>query len=97
MSDYQKATDAAMHTLQQLEEGVNKNAGSFDALRARADQLYEDRVAQLAKANGDDVSKAHAIAVTDEVASRAYALSEELAERQDHAHDAGAQIAAYVG
>lgn len=96
MSDYQKATDAALHTLRQLEEGVNKHAASFNTIRKRADDLYEDRVAQIAKANNVDINKAHALAVDDPVASRAYALSEELAERQDHAHEAGSQVAAYL-
>ncbi|MDP3492866.1 MAG: hypothetical protein Q8R82_07110 [Hyphomonadaceae bacterium] len=96
MSDYQKATDAAMHTLEQLEEGVNKHAESFGVIRKRADDLYQSRVAQIAKANNVDVNKAHALAVDDPVASRAYALSEELAERQNGAHDAGEQIAAYL-
>lgn len=96
MSEYQKATDAAMHTLEQLEQGVNKHAESFGVIRKRADDLYQSRVAQLAKAHNVDVSEAHALAVDDEIASGAYALSQELAGREDHAHEAGSQVSAYL-
>lgn len=96
MSDFEKKSDGALAALADLEQAVAKNSGRFDSLRKRADDLYEDRVAQLAKANGGDVSKAHAMAVTDEIASKAYALSSELAERQDQSIEAGGRAAAYL-
>lgn len=97
MSDFNKKTDDAMATLQMLEDAVAKSAGAYDDLRKRADDLYEDRIAQIAKANGGDVGRAHGLAVNDEIASRAYAVSQELAEKQEHAYEAGGQIARYVG
>ena len=97
MSGYQKKADDALNMLETLEDAVAKSASGYDDLRKRADDLYEDRIAQLAKANGGDLSKAHGLAVTDEIASRAYAVSQELAEKQEHAYEAGGQIAAYVG
>jgi hypothetical protein len=96
MSEYQKKSDDAMATLDMIEQAVAKSAGRFDDLRKRADDLYADRLAQIAKANGGDISKANALAVSDEVAQRAYAISNDLAERQSHAHDAGARLATYI-
>lgn len=97
MSDFQKKSDEALATLKMLDDAVAKNAGGYDALRKRADDLYEDRVAQLAKAHNVDAATAHGLAVNDEVASRAYAVSQELAEKQETAYDVGDQIARYVG
>lgn len=96
MSEYQKKSDDALALLADLEQAVTKSAGRFDELRSRADDLYEDRVSQIAKANGVDMATANAMAVNDEVAKRAYALSSELAERQDHAYEAGSQLARYI-
>lgn len=82
--------------LEQLEAAVGKSAGRFDELRERADRIYEDRVADIAKANSCDMSRAHALAAQDDIASRAYTLSCDLAERQSRAQSAGLSAAAFI-
>lgn len=96
MTDFSKKADEQMATLQALEDAVEKNAAGHGELRKRADAIYEARVEQLAKANNVSINDAHGMAAKDEIAQRAYAVSQELAERQEHALDAGAGIAAYV-
>lgn len=85
-----------MQALETIEHAVAKSTEHFSALRKRADDLYEDRVQQIAKEKGCDVLKAHALAAEDEIASRAYSLSSELAEREANAITAAHRIAAYV-
>jgi hypothetical protein len=96
MSEYQKVTDGALHILGELEAAIQKSTGGHAELRKRADDAYDARVAQIAKERGVDLAEAHALAVTDEVASRAYAVSQELAERQAGAAEAASGAAAYI-
>lgn len=96
MSDFDKKTDDAMRTLDMIETAVAKSAGSYDEQRARADEVFERRVEQLAELHGVDMAKAYSLATTDELAKRAYRVSAELAERQGDARDGGGQIAAYI-
>lgn len=96
MSDFDKKTDDAMAKLDMIEQAIAKSAGAYDDLRKRADDLYEDRIAQLAQVHKVNVSRAHGLAVSDPIASRAYAVSQELAERQQDAHEGGSHMAAYV-
>jgi len=86
----------SIEVLEQLEAAVGKSAGRFNDLRERADRLYEDRVADLAKSNSCGLSQAHALASQDDIASRAYALSCDLAERQSRAESAGMSVAAFT-
>lgn len=96
MSDFKKKSDDALAILDTIEQAVAKSAGRFDELRTRADEVFEARIEQLAQLNGVDINKAHGLAVTDPVASRAYALSSQLAERQDHAREAGGHLASHL-
>jgi len=82
--------------LEQLEAAVGKSAGRFDELRERADRIYEDRVAQIAKSEGCGMVRAYALATQDDIASRAYTLSCDLAERQSRAESAGMSVAAFT-
>lgn len=97
MSDFEKQAAEHMAKLEMLEDAVAKSAGSHGELRKRADDAYQARVEQLAKANNVDMATAHGLATKDEVAQRAYAVSQELAAEHDHAIEAGGRIAAYVG
>jgi hemerythrin superfamily protein len=88
--------DQSIKALETIELAVAKSTEHFSALRKRADDLYEDRVQQIAKDKGCDLLKAHALAAEDEIASRAYSLSSELAEREAKAITAAQGIAAYI-
>lgn len=90
------AVTDAMHMLDELQEAVAKNAGKFDHLREQADELYQQRVEQIAKQHNVDAATAHGLAASDEIAAKVYAISQELAAKQDHAHEAGSMAAAYV-
>lgn len=98
MGDFNKSIEvtSAMATLETLEDAVAKNAAGHGELRKRADDVYQARVEQLAKANDVSISEAHGLAINDEIASRAYAVSQDLAAKQEHAIEAGGQIAAFV-
>lgn len=89
--------EEAIRSLEMLEEAVAKSSGRHGELRKRADALYQERVGQLARAHGCDERRAHALAATDPVASRAYALGSELAESERRSIGAGMRAAAYVG
>lgn len=97
MDDFEKKADELLATLEMLEGAVAKSAGSHGDLRKRADDLYQARVQQLAKAHNVDEATAHGLAVNDDVAKRAYAASEQFAADQEQAYEAGGRIAAYVG
>lgn len=96
MSEYHKAADRALHILGELETAIEKSTGGYDELRKRADDVYDSRVAQIAKERGVDAVEAHRLATQDEVASRAYSVSQELAERHAGAVEAAHGAAAYV-
>ena len=98
MTDIREAAEVkkAMDKLDMIEQAVAKSAGRFDDLRSKADEVYESRVEMLAELHGVDISKAHGLAASDEIASRAYAVSNELAERQQAAHEGGSHMAAYI-
>lgn len=97
MTDFSKKADEQMATLQMLEEAVEKNAAGHGDLRKRADDVYQARVEQLAKAHNVSISEAHGLATSDEIAQRAYAVGQELADKQECTLEAGGRIAAYVG
>lgn len=96
MSNYDDVAKSAMATLDMIETAVAKSAGAYDDLRNRADEVFESRVSQLAELHGVDMSKAHALAASDPLASRAYAVSSRLAEKQQEAHEGGSHMAAYL-
>lgn len=88
--------DQSLKALETIELAVAKSTEHFSALRKRADDLYEDRVQMIAKEKSCDLNKAHALATEDPIASRAYTLSSELAEREANAITAAHRIAAYI-
>lgn len=89
--------DEALSALEMIESVVSKAGGEAADLRRRADDLYMDRVAVIAKQRGCSDAEAHARAAADDVASRAYALSVDLAECERRQATAAGRIAAYVG
>ncbi len=99
MDDFNKSIEvtSALATLQMLENAVTKSAEGHGELRKRADAVYQTRVEQLAKAHNVDMATAHGLAASDEVAQRAYSVSQELVAEQEHAIESGGGIAAYVG
>jgi hypothetical protein len=88
--------DQNIRTLETIETAVAKSTEHFSELRKRVDDLYDDRVRQIAKDGGCDLAKAHALAADDPIASRAYSLSAELAERVAKAITAASGLAAYM-
>ena len=86
----------ALKTLAMIDQAVAKSTARFSDLRKSADDLYEDRVRELAKEHGVDAVAAHGLAAQDDVASRAYAISCELSEREAKAVAAGNGLAAYI-
>lgn len=96
MSEYQKAVDRAVHILDELETAIEKSTAPYGELRKRADDVYQSRVEQIARERGVDMSKAHGLASKDDVARRAYAVSQELAERHDEAITGANQVTAYI-
>lgn len=91
-----EAVTAALQALEMIDEAVAKSTARFSELRKRADDLYDDRVRELAKVHGVDEHRAHALAAQDEIAIRAYSMSAELAEREARAITAANGMAAYV-
>lgn len=85
-----------MSALEMLEEAVLKSSSRHAELRKRADDIYDERVGQIARAEGCGAREAHAIAASDSVASRAYSMSAELAERERLSARAGMGAAAYI-
>lgn len=82
--------------LETIEAAVAKSTEHFSALRKKVDDLYEDRVNHIALSNSCDLAKAHALATDDAIASRAYSLSTELAEREAKAIKTANGITAYL-
>lgn len=88
--------DEAIATLEMIEQAVAKSTSQYGALKKRAEDIYEVRIAQLVKEHGCSETEAHGLAGSDPVASRAYRASVDLAEKQSSAIDAGGRIAAYL-
>lgn len=88
--------DEAIRTLEMIEQAVAKSTAQYGALKKRAEDIYQGRVDYLAKQNGCSQSEAHALAANDEVASRAYRASTELAEKHAAAINAAGQIASVI-
>ena len=84
-----------LKALEMLEKAIAKSTGGYDALRKRADDVYDGRVKAIAKERGCGMATAHGLAAQDEIAKRAYAVSVELAERQRRAVAGGHMAAAY--
>lgn len=82
--------------LKMLEDAVGANAERFSDLRERADQLYADRVRELMAAHRCDLVKAQYLAGKDSVASKAYEMGLEFAERERRAIASGLRAAAYL-
>ena len=85
-----------IEALETIENAVAKSTSHFHDLRKRCDDIFEQRVQHFAGENGVNLQRAHALAASDDIAKRAYALSVELADKHSNAIKAAGGIAAYV-
>lgn len=82
-----------LETVEKLAAGTGAD---YRELRKRADALYGEAVARIARERGCGVPEAHALAGSDPVAKRAYAILVDLAEREAGLRDQTGTVAAFM-